>query len=102
MLQISFYLEISFEVKPAVCPAKKPSTTSVDSTSSGASTRNAECEDSPDCAENGIVDIIGCDFTPWAIERCPKTCGTCGLSTRSDEPESNEVCQFSYLLGGLE
>ena len=54
------------------------------------------------CAENGIVDIIGCDFTPWAIERCPKTCGTCGLSIRSDEPENNEVYNLKHLSGALD
>ena len=49
--------------------------------------RNAECEDASDCQENGIVDDISCDFAPWAIDKCPKTCGTCGLKVRSDDDE---------------
>ena len=36
-----------------------------------------KCEDSKDCQELGIVDLDACDFAPWAIERCPLTCGVC-------------------------
>ena len=81
-----------FQVKPAVCPLRNPeNTTTITPFQSKASPRNGECEDSPDCAENGIVDIIGCDFTSWANDRCPMTCGTCGLATRVDDREKNEV-----------
>ena len=33
--------------------------------------------DQSDCQELGIVDETACEFAPWAIERCPMTCGKC-------------------------
>ena len=83
-----------------MCPAKKNpiTTTTVSPIKGGASPRNGECVDSPDCEENGIVDIIGCDFTDWANDKCPKTCGTCGLSTRSDDSEEDQVEFFQSII----
>ena len=48
------------------------------------------CEDAPDCEENGIVDEISCDFTPWAYDRCPATCDVCTPNLRSDDDEEEE------------
>lgn len=77
------HIWISFPtVEPSVCPTK--STTTTTSPLGGAVPRNAECEDSPKCQENGILHETSCEFTPWAIANCPKTCGTCGLKTRID------------------
>ena len=78
------------KVEPPVCTTKS---TTIATPLGGAVPRNAECEDASDCQENGIVDDISCDFAPWAIDKCPKTCGTCGLKVRSDDDEE-QVFEF--------
>ena len=45
--------------------------------SDGTEKSSAKCEDNKDCEELGIIDKDACDFAPWAIERCPLTCGVC-------------------------
>ena len=45
--------------------------------SDGTEKSSAKCENNKDCEELGIIDKDACDFAPWAIERCPFTCGVC-------------------------
>ena len=71
-----------------ICPTKV--TTSAAGGAVPRFTQKAKCEDSSDCEENGIVDEISCDFTPWAFDRCPATCGACQaeqVETRIDEED---------------
>ena len=48
-----------------------------------------ECKDSSDCQELGIVDETACEFAPWAIERCPLTCGKCRQDVGQDNDAGN-------------
>ena len=56
------------------------------------------CVDNSDCQELGIVDETACEFTPWAKDRCPLTCGNCkqdmdddsNNAYSDDEDEDNE------------
>ena len=48
-----------------------------------------QCVDREDCKKLGIIDDTSCEFTPWAKDRCPVTCGTC---TTKEEPVSGQGC----------